>query len=485
MTSTITLSKGTDVSSGSGDDLQWPLRLWGMLITLCLVLFLDGLDVSMVGVAVPSIGADLGLSTSTLQWLISGYVLGYGGLLLLGGRTADLAGRRKVFLIAVAVFAIASLAGGLVDSGPLLIATRLIKGVAAAFTAPTGLSIITTTFAEGKARNKALALYTVFGASGFSFGLVFGGLMTGINWRYTFMLPVPIALIALVAGYFLIPRDKPSEAGSYDLVGATLLTASMLLLVFTVVSAPEAGWGSVRTIGSFVAVAALLAAFVRVEQRIAHPLVRLGMLRRPTLLRAAAAIVAMGGSFITFQFMVTLYLQDTLGWSPIHMAVALLPTGIIVVLSSTIMGGVIDRFGTQPLIAAGLLSMSLGYLLFLRMNDHPDYWTQILPTVLLLGAGFALGFSAINVQATNGVADHEQGLAAGLVQTAMQVGPAVVLAVATAMIGTTGSAENVQTAAEVLDGYRPALIFVMFVALAGLLTTVNFRRRPKLAPAMG
>src|SRR3569623_1174025 len=179
MTSTATLP------AAPAADTRWPIRLWGMLITLCIVLFLDGLDVSMVGVALPSIGSELHIETATLQWLVSGYVLGYGGLLLLGGRTADLLGRRKVFLLALGVFALASLAGGLVTTGPLRILTRFIKGLAAAFTAPTGRSIITTNFAEGPARNKALSIYTVFGAGGYSMGLVFGGLRTGFGWRWT------------------------------------------------------------------------------------------------------------------------------------------------------------------------------------------------------------------------------------------------------------------------------------------------------------
>src|SRR5689334_25243188 len=194
----------------------------------------------MVGVALPSIGTELGLSTTSLQWIVNGYVLGYGGLLLLGGRTADLLGRRRVFLIALGVFAVASLAGGLVSSPALLILTRFIKGLAAAFTAPTGLSIITTNFAEGPARNKALSIYTVFGAGGYSMGLLFGGLMTGLGWRWTFLLPVPVALAALVAAAFLVPRDKKADEGGHDLLGALLSTAAMLLLVFTVVSAPVA-----------------------------------------------------------------------------------------------------------------------------------------------------------------------------------------------------------------------------------------------------
>src|SRR3954452_19155042 len=192
-------------SAAAAPTVRWTPRLWGTLLVLCAAMFLDALDVSMVGVALPSIGADLGLSTSTLQWIVSGYILGYGGLLLLGGRAADLLGRRQVFLVALGVFAVASLLGGLVDSGPLLIATRFIKGLSAAFTAPTGLSIITTTFAEGRMRNKALPSYAVFGASGYSSGLIFGGLMTGIGWRWTFLMPVPIALIALAAGYVLLP----------------------------------------------------------------------------------------------------------------------------------------------------------------------------------------------------------------------------------------------------------------------------------------
>lgn len=198
---------------GPGRRGGWSLKLWGILAVLCLVLFLDGLDVSMVGVALPSIGNELGLSTTSLQWIINGYVLGFGGLLLLGGRTADLLGRRKVFLIALAVFAIASLVGGLVDNGTLLIASRFVKGLAAAFTAPTAMSILTTTFKEGPARNRALSVFSVFGASGYSSGLILGGLLTSAGWRFTFLMPVPFAVIALIGGYFLIPRDRPADNG--------------------------------------------------------------------------------------------------------------------------------------------------------------------------------------------------------------------------------------------------------------------------------
>lgn len=460
MTSTATLP------AASAADTRWPIRLWGMLITLCIVLFLDGLDVSMVGVALPSIGTELHLETSTLQWLVSGYVLGYGGLLLLGGRTADLLGRRKVFLIALAVFAVASLAGGLVSSGPLLIATRFVKGLAAAFTAPTGLSIITTNFAEGPARNKALSIYTVFGAGGYSMGLVFGGLMTGFGWRWTFLLPVPIALAALISAAILVPKDKGDTAeGGHDLLGALFSTAAMLLLVYTVVSAPQAGWGSARTVGSFAAVLVLFVAFVAVEKRVRHPLIRLGILRKATLVRASLVIVAVAGSYFSWQFIVTLYLQDSLGWSPLTLAMALLPVGVLVALSSVFSDKLVDRFGTGPIIAVTTTVMAIGYLLFLRIDTAPSYVAVILPAVLLIGIGW-IGFPAINIQATNGIEDEEQGLAAGVLQTSMQVGAAIVLAITTALISSGPHGNSPQA---VLDSYRPGLIFAGIAAIIGAL----------------
>ncbi|GAB3259109.1 MFS transporter [Nocardioides dilutus] len=455
-----------------------------MLITLCIVLFLDGLDVSMIGVALPSIGAELDLSTSSLQWLVSGYVLGYGGLLLLGGRTADLFGRRKVFLIALAVFAMASLAGGLVSSGPLLILTRFVKGLAAAFTAPTGLSIITTNFAEGPARNKALSIYTVFGAGGYSSGLLFGGLMTGVGWRWTFLLPVPIALAALAAAFVLLPKDKPAEEGGHDVLGAALSTSAMLLLVYTVVSAPEVGWASVRTVASFVLVAALVAGFVMAESRVEHPLIRLGILRKASLVRASLAIVAVAGSYFSWQFIVTLYLQDTLGWSPLELALALLPIGLMVAASAVFSGRLVNRFGTTRIIAVTMAVMAVGYLLFLRVDTSPSYPTMLLPALLLIGVGW-IGFPAINIQATAGVDDEEQGLAAGVLQTSMQVGAAVVLAVTTAVIAS--GADGATTQEAVLDNFRPGLVFAAIVSITGALVAALalFQRGPTADAAAG
>ncbi|GAA2405799.1 MFS transporter [Actinomadura vinacea] len=459
---------------------KWTPRLWGVLAVLCAVLFLDGLDVSMVGVALPSIGTELGLSTTSLQWIVNGYVLGYGGLLLLGGRTADLLGRRRVFLIALAVFAIASLVGGLVDDGALLIVTRFVKGLAAAFTAPTAMSILTTTFHEGPARNRALSVFSVFGASGYSSGLILGGLLTSFGWRWTFLTPVPLAILALVAGIALIPKDRPAAGGGHDLVGAATLTGGMLLAVYTVVSAPERGWLDPLTLGSVVVAVLLLAAFVITENKVAHPLIRLGILRIGTIVRANLSIVALFGSYLSFQFMMTLYLQEVLGWSPLKMALALLPAGLLVAGGSPFVGRLIDRYGTPRLILTSMTSLTLGYAWFLATaGNAPHYAFTILPTMLLLGGGFAFGFSSIMAQATDGIDDDEQGLASGLVQTSGQVGAALVLAGVTALVA---GGSHTGTGAADFGQYHPGVNLVTGVAVVGL--ALNFiplmrRYRPK------
>ena len=463
---------------------RWSPRLWGTLVVLCAALFLDALDVSMVGVALPSIRTDLHLSTTSLQWVVSGYVLGYGGLLLLGGRAADLLGRRRVFLAALAVFAVASLLGGLVDDGGLLIATRFVKGVAAAFTAPAGLSIITTTFPEGHERNRALSIYTTCGASGFSLGLVLSGLLTEVGWRWTFLLPFPLALLALAAGSRLIPRqERPQREGrGYDLLGAVTATGALLLLVYTVTEAQGVGWGSARTVLSLAGVAALFAAFVTVEQRTAHPLVRLGIFRNGLVARANVGALACFGAYVGFQFIATLYLQSLLGWSALQMALAFLPAGVLVAASATRMGALVDRFGTTKLMLVGFPAALLGYANFLRIGPHSDYLTVILPSMVLLGIHFALVFPSLNIQATDGVADSEQGLASGLVNTSFQIGGAVVLAVVTAVVTAGGGGVRAQLGAD-----HNAVGVVAGVALLGLLVTafgaVQDRRTARAAAA--
>ena len=459
------VSPTTSVVAGD----QWDRRAWALLIVLCGVILLDGLDVSLVGVALPSIGEELGMSTSSLQWIVSGYVLGYGGLLLLGGRAADLLGRRRVLLIGLTAFAVASLFGALVNDGTLLVIARFLKGVAAAFTAPAALSIITTTFAEGPARNKALGIFTACGASGYSLGLVLGGALTEIGWRWAFIVPVPIALGLLFAADKIVPRQEaPARvAKGYDLPGAAAVTAAMLLLVATIVEAPDAGWTSLRTLLSSAAVVALLSAFVAIEQRTKYPLVRLGIFRSSSLVRANLGAMAIVGSYFGFQFILTLYLQSLLGWSPIETALALLPAGLLVAFGAPRMAPIIGRFGTAPAIAASMFAFLMGYALFIGIEMNPTYAWAILPTVLLVGVGFAIGFPAVNIQATNGVADEEQGLAGGLVNTSLQVGGALVTAVVAAVVADSGNG------APELAALDSAMVVVIVAAALGLVAALG------------
>lgn len=480
-------------AAATPDSVHFDKRLWALLALVCGVLFLDGLDVSMVAVALPSIGTELDMSTSSLQWIVSAYVLGYGGLLLLGGRAADLLGRRRVLLGGLAVFLVASFIGGLASDPTTLIATRFIKGAAAAFTAPAGLSIVTTRFPEGPARNKALSYYTAVGASGWSLGLVFGGMLTELGWRYTFFLPVPIAALIL----FLLPRylerDEPIADGirrQFDFAGTAALAAAMLGLVFTVVEAPEAGWASARTLLSAAGVAALFAAFVAIEQRREKPLVRLGILRSAPLLRANFGAMALIGSWFGFQFIGTLYMQDLRGWTALEMALAFLPAGLIVAFGATRMSYIVDRVGTALPVLAGLSSLAVAYVLFLDIGADSGYLTAMLPTFLLAGIGFALTFGPLNVAATNGVAEDEQGLAAGLVQSSFQLGGAIGLAITTAVIeaGISGSASPEGSASSMLDGFHPGIVVSLVIALVGIAITAPGlvrRRAPEPAAAGG
>ena len=479
-----TISSSPSPATGFADDNGYLTKTaWATLLVLCGALFLDALDVSMTGVALPSIDADLGMSTSSLQWVVSAYVLGYGGFLLLGGRAADLLGRRRMFIISLGVFVVASGLGALASDGTLLIATRFIKGVAAGFTAPAGLSIITTSFAEGAARNKALAIYTATGATGFSLGLVFSGALTQIDWRLVFAFPAPLALLTLLAAMRLVPDDgRPERSASrFDLGGAMALTAGMLLLVFTVVEAPEQGWASARTLAGIAVAALIIAGFVGHEQRTEAPLVRLGILRSGPLVRANLAAMALIGGWFGFQFVATLYMQELRGWSAIETGLAIFPGGLLVALIAPRMAPLIERFGAVRLVGLGLASTAIGYALFLPIGLDSNYAAAMLPTFVFAGLGFALAYGPVNVAATNGVPEHEQGLAGGLVNTSFQFGGALVLAVATAVnnanVGTGGGPSAV------LDGFHAALVVSLIVAVLGVAATVLRRRTAEVAAA--
>lgn len=464
------------------DRTEWTPRIWLLVFVLGAVLFLDGLDLSMIGVALPEIRQALDLEASSAQWLISGYILGYGGFLLLGGRASDLLGRRRAFLAAALVFGIASVVSAVVDAPTLIVALRFIKGVAAAFTVPAGLSIITTTFAEGAARNRAFSIYTVCGASGFSLGLVAGGLLTEISWRAALFFPGPVALALFLLGWKVIPRSasEPFSFKRFDIAGALTSTLALLLLVLTVVRAPGVGWGSATTIAGFVGAALLMVAFVVIEQRHPHPLVRLGILRSPELVHANLAGLVMFGGYAAFQFLVSLYLQEQLGWSAIAMALGFLPAGLIVLASALRIDRLLNRADTRVLVAVGLVSFVLAYGWFLTARPEQSYARFLLPTMILLGVGFALTFPAVNAQATAGVDDHEQGLASGLLNTFVQVGGALMIAVVTA-ITTTATDGGAADPTLLPPGVVPSIAVVIVLTVVGLLgTLILLGRRPRV-----
>jgi len=455
---------------------------WAMLIVLSGAIFIEGLDVGMVGVALPSIRADLGLSTGSLQWVVSAYMLGYGGFVLLGGRAADLLGRRRMFLGWLVVFIAFSGLGGLASEGWMLIVSRFVTGVSAGFMAPAGLSIITTSFAPGAARNKALMVYAGLAAAGFSLGMVVGGLLTEISWRWVFFAPLLMAVTVLVAAVRVLPNADRRSPGRFDLAGAASVTGGMLLLVFGVVRLGEADAAAGPTIAALAGGAALLAAFVAIERRSAAPLVRLGILRSGALVRANLGAMLLTGSFFGLQFVAVLYLQELRGWSALETGLALMVAGIDAVLAPTLVPRLVNRFGTAPVTVAGLALAAVAYALFLPIGLDTAY-TAMLPTMLLIGVAFALAYGPLTIAATDGVAEEEQGLAGGLLNSSFQFGAALGLSIVTAV---NVAATESGAPQALLDGYRTALIVPLAAAVLGVLVTLpGLRRRaaPEPLPA--
>ncbi|NGO78035.1 MFS transporter [Streptomyces sp. YC504] len=449
-------------------------RDWGVLLVLCGAIFLEGIDVAMLNVALPSIRADLGLSTGSLQWVMSAYVLGYGGFMLLGGRAADLFGRRQMFVFWLSVFLLFSGLGGLATEGWTLIVARFVTGVAAAFMTPAGLSIITTSFAEGPQRNKALLVYSGTGAAGFSIGLVVGGLLTSVGWRWVFFAPVVLSALILLAALAFVPKAPRPErtGGSVDLAGGLTVTAAIVLIVLGVERASHTGL--VPTLLTLGAGLASLLAFVVIEARSANPLVRLGIFRSGPLVRANLAGLLFAAGFFGFQFLVVLYLQELRGWSTLETSFAMIVIGIDAVLSPLLVPRLVARFGNARLILGGLLVASLSYALFLPVGADWTY-PAMLPSLLLLGIAFALAYGPLTIVATEGVKEEEQGLAGGLLYTSFQFGAALGLSAATAVnvAATTSSAPSA-----LLDGYRSALWVPLAAALlAALISAFGVRTR--------
>jgi MFS family permease len=471
----MSLDQTTPAGAGAGAYERMTGHAWAVLLVLCGTVFLEGLDVSMMGVALPSMRADLDLSTSALQWVVSAYVLGYGGFVLLGGRAADLFGRRRMFLLWLAVFIGFSGLGGLATDGWMLILARFVTGISAGFLTPASLSIITTSFAPGEIRNRALLVYGGVGAGGFTLGMVAGGLLTTAGWRWVFFAPVLLASLLLVLAHrFLTDGAAVPIRGvrSFDAAGAVTMTGGMLLIVLGVVRAPDVA--GALTAATLLAGALLLAAFVAIERRAPAPLVRLGILRSPPLVRANLGALLFVGAFVAFQFIVVLYLQELRGWSALETGLALLIAGIDTILAPTVTPWFVRRFGNVRVILAGMLLGAAAYATFLRLGEDWSY-PMLLPGLILMGLAFAAAYGPLTIAATDDVAEEEQGLAGGLLNASVQFGGALMLAVVTAVnVVVTG---DDPTPADMLDGYRAALVVPLVAVLVGAVLTATGLRR--------
>ncbi|MEV6857166.1 MFS transporter [Streptomyces microflavus] len=505
---------------------RWSPRMWGLLVVLAGNMLIDALEVSVALVALPAIGTDLGAPLTTMQWTFTGFAVGFGGLMLFGARAVALLGRRRVYLAALVGFAAASLVGALAEDPSLLTATRVVKGFCAALTAPTGLAIIATAFPEGPQRNRALSVYTLFGAGGFTAGLLLSGWLTGFSWRLTFAFPAPAVLVLFVLGLRLIPgageengggpppgttdgdrvgrppgppagdrvgRPPGPPAGNragrpprpplrrYGFASAAAFLAGLLALVQGITSVPAHGWADLRSTGLLALAAGLLALFVALERASAHPLIRFEALRSRAMIRSALGAACLNGSYLGLLFVLTHQLQSLAGWSPLRTAAAFLPAAAPLVVTALFSGRIVARFGAPRLIAAGALLPFAGYLLLLRTPWPPAYATGILPTMLLVGAGFVLSFAALNSQATSQLPPAERGAGSGLYQTAVQVGAALSVALVATLL--TGSAPPAGAdPAEFAEACRPALTLVAAVGGLGLLTALTGLRSRRTGP---
>lgn len=447
-------------------------RALGLLVVLCGAAFLEGVDIAMFGVALPVIRADLGLATGELQWVVSAYILGYGGFMLLGGRAADLLGRRRVFLVAMAIFIVFSGLGGLASESWMLFTARAATGIAAAFMMPAGLSIITTSFEEGPLRTRALLIYAGIGAAGFSMGLVAGGLLTMLGWRWVFFAPVLVSIVLFALAVPLVPRDRVSPIGAgamrgrADVAGAVTVTGAFLALITAIEQSSHAD--ALVTVALFGASAVLFGAFVVIERRAAVPLVPLAFLRRIPLLRAYAGAAALAAGFMGFQFLVVLYLQELRGWTALEASLAMLIFGIDAILAPTVTPRLVARFGLWPVILGGLAFAAASFVLFLPVGLEWSY-AAMFPSFLALGFAFTLAYGPLTVAATDGVADADQGLSGGLLYTAFQFGAAIGLAATSAVLTATATAG---AGGDLLQATRFGLAVPIAASVLGIVAAV-------------
>jgi EmrB/QacA subfamily drug resistance transporter len=406
---------------------------WVVLIIICLAQFMVVLDATIVNVALPHIQSALGFSEASLQWVINAYTLVFAGFLLLGGRMGDLLGRKRLFMIGLVIFTAASLLNGLSTTSGMLIGFRALQGFGAALISPAALSIISTTFAEGKERARALAVWAAIAIGGSAAGLVLGGALTqAFSWRWIFFVNVPVGIVAFLAALRLVPESKDEHAHKgYDIAGAVTVTGGLMALVYGLVRSASHGWGSTQTIVSFVVSAALLVAFVLIEQRSAEPLVRLSIFRVRSLTTANLSMfLAFSGMFAMF-FFNSLYIQRILGFGPLKAGVAFLPFTAGVMLSAGLASSFAPRIGVRPVAATGMVLTIIGMLLFARMPVDGSYASDVLPGMIIGSLGMGAIFMPLTLVATTGLKNKDQGLASGLFNTSQQVGGAVGLAILT------------------------------------------------------
>jgi len=456
------------------------------LFLLCAAQFVVIMDTSIIGVALPAMQDDLGISQANLQWVFNAYVVAFGGLLLLGGRLADLFGQRRLFVLGFAVLALSSVLAGLAQSGALLFAGRALMGVGAALAAPAALSLIIGLFAaQPNELGKALSFYGAAAPAGGTAGVFLGGVLTELlDWRWTLLVNAPLGLLILVLSPLLLPASA-GRRGRVDLFGALAVTGGLALVVYAVVTANEAGWGSARTLGLLAVAAVLLLAFVLVQRAVRDPLVPLGIFRAPNLSAGNLSMALLGAAWIPMWFFLNLYLQQVLGYGALQSGLALVPmTVAIMILMVGFAARIIGRFGFKAPLAAGLIVLAGGVALFGRLPTDGTFVANVLPVSLLAAVGMSLAFIPAMISATSGAKAEETGLASGLVNTSYQFGSAFGLAVVTA-VSASFTARLLAGGADELDalngGFQAAFIGAAIIAALGALVALAAVRQPRAA----
>jgi EmrB/QacA subfamily drug resistance transporter len=451
---------------------------WLVLVLVCLAQFMVVLDATVVNVALPSIQRDLDFSSGNLQWVVNGYTLVFGGFLLLGGRAADLLGRRRLFLAGVAVFTLASLLSGLAQSSEMLIAARALQGLGGALVSPAALSIITTTFADGTDRTRALGVWGAIAGGGGAFGLLLGGLLTQtLSWEWVFFVNVPIGLATIIASARFVPESRSeAQTRGFDLAGAASVTSGLVILTYAIVKAQDFGWGDPRTLGLGALAAALLVAFVFVERRSRSPLVRLDILRTRSLAATNGVMLLVAGGLFSMFFFGGLYLQQVLGYDPLEAGLAFLPMTAGIVAGSVLSQRLIPRFGVKNVLLGGLTTAAAGLALMTRVAPDSDYLTVVLPAFALMAIGMGNAFVPLTLTATTNVAAQDQGLASGLFNTAQQVGGALGLAILSTLAA--NRTAGASSAGALVDGFHIAFTAgAILIGVGVLIAAVALRRR--------